>query len=158
MTDHTPKNAQTEKEWADLQRDLDTLGEQLGSLRQHTAALGETVVANLEARYQDVRSRALGFRNATETQFEAMRQLAMEQAAQTQSTLTETGLKSAEMAKETARQAWERAEPLRQGAQEVGKGFVRAWSELAASFGKAAEKIQTEKDTPPTGEQGHKPS
>ena len=157
MTDRTPKNDQTDKEWANLQRDLDTLGEQLGSLRDHTAALGETVVATLEARYQDVRSRALGYRNATETQFEAMRQLAMEQATQTQSTLTEAGLKSAEVAKETARQAWDKAEPLRQGAQEVGKGFVRAWSELAASFGKAAEKVQAEKDAP-SGEEGHKPS
>jgi hypothetical protein len=158
MTDHTPKNDQAEKEWADLQRDLDTLGEQLGSLRDHTSALGETVVATLEARYQDVRNRALGYRKATESQFEEMRKLAMAQAAQTQSTLTEAGLKSAEKAKETARQAWERAEPLRQGAQEVGKGLVRAWSELAASFGKAAEKIQTEKDTAASGEEGHKPS
>ena len=35
MTDKTPANDQAEKEWADLQRDLDTLGEQLGSLRDH---------------------------------------------------------------------------------------------------------------------------
>src|SRR5680860_572725 len=153
---NTPKNDQTDKEWANLQRDLDTLGDQLGSLRDHTAALGETAVANLEARYQDVRNKSLSFRNATESQFEAMRQMAMEQASQTQSTLSEAGTKSAEVAKETARQAWERSEPLRQGAQEVGKGFVRAWSELAASFGKAAEKVQTEKNTPPTGEEGHK--
>ena len=73
---------------------------------------------------------------------EAMRQLALAQAAQTQSTLSETTAKSAEMAKDTARQMWDRSQPLRQGAQEVGQGLVRAWSELAASFGKAAEKIQ----------------
>jgi predicted nucleic acid-binding Zn-ribbon protein len=161
MTDQTPKNKQADKEWADLQRDLDTLGDQLGSLRDHTAALGETVVANLEARYKDVRSRSMSFRNATEAQFEEMRKLAMEQAAQTQSTLTETAMKSAEMAKETTLQAWERAEPLRQGAQEVGKGFARAWSELAASFGKAAEKIQPEpsdKAAPAAGKKGRKPS
>ena len=155
MTD-TPKNDdQANKEWADLQRDLDTLGEQLGSLRNHTAALGDTVVANLEAGYQDVKTRALNFRHATEAQLEANRQAALRQASQTQSTLTEAGMKSAEMAKDTARQAWERAEPLRQGAQEVGKGFIRAWSELSASFGKAAEKIQTEKAA--EGEEGHKP-
>ncbi|HUU24248.1 MAG TPA: hypothetical protein VMW68_01590 [Methyloceanibacter sp.] len=157
MTKETPKNDQAEKEWADLQRDLDTLGEQLGSLRDHTSALGDTVVASLEAQYQDVRNRALGFRGATEAQLEDMRKLALAQAAQTQSTLAETGAKSAEMAKETARQAWEKAEPLRQGAQEVGKGFVRAWGELAASFGKAAEKVQSEKDKAVTGEETHKP-
>ena len=154
----TPKNVQAEKEWADLQRDLDTLGEQLKSLRYHTTALGETAVANLEARYQEVRNRALGFRTATEAQVEEMRKMAMEQAAQTQSTLTEAGMRSAEIAKDTARQMWERSEPLRQGAQEVGQGLVRAWSELAASFGKAAERIQAERAKNAAGEEGHKPS
>jgi hypothetical protein len=51
---------------------------------------------------------------------------------------------------------WDRAEPLRQGAQEVGQGFVRAWSEIAASFGKAAEKVQSERDKAATGEENHK--
>jgi predicted nucleic acid-binding Zn-ribbon protein len=156
MTNETQKLEKAEKEWADLQRDLDTLGEQLNSLREHTAALGGTVVADMESRFQDVRAHALGFRSATEEQFEALRKLAMEQAAQTQSTITETGLKSAEMAKDTARQMWDRAEPLRQGAQEVGQGFVRAWSEIAASFGKAAEKVQSERDKTATGEENHK--
>jgi predicted nucleic acid-binding Zn-ribbon protein len=161
MNDDTPKNEQADKEWADLQRDLDALGEQLGSLRDHTAALGETVVANLESRYQDVRNRSLSFRNTTEAQFEAMRQAAMQQAAATQSSLTEASVKSAEMAKDTARQVWERSEPLRQGAQEVGQGFIRAWSEIAASFGKAADKIQTaaaQKPASSASEEGHKPN
>jgi len=69
---------------------------------------------------------------------------------ETQASLTEAG-------KDTARQMWERSEPLRQGAQEVGKGFVRAWSELATSFGKAAEKVQSEKDKAAAGEE-HKTS
>lgn len=150
MTDNSPKDQQAEKEWADLQRDLDTLGQQLGSLRDHTAALGETLVGNLEAQFQDVRNRALGFRSATEAQVEEMRKTAVQQAMETQASLTEAG-------KDTARQMWERSEPLRQGAQEVGKGFVRAWSELATSFGKAAEKVQSEKDKAAAGEE-HKTS
>lgn len=158
MTDETQKFEKAEKEWADLQRDLDTLGEQLKSLREHTAALGETVVKDMETRFQEVRAHALGFRSATEEQFESLRKLAVEQAAHTQSTLTETGMRSAEMAKDTARQMWERAEPLRQGAQEVGQGFIRAWSEIAASFGKAAEKVQSERDKAATGEENHKTS
>lgn len=144
----TPNTDRADKEWADLQRDLDTLGEQLGSLRDHSAALGDTLVNELETRFQEVRDRTLNFRNATEAQFEALRQLAMQQASETQSSLTEAGMKSADAAKETARQVWERSEPLRLGAQEVGQGFVRAWTEIAASFGKAAEKIQSEKDKP----------
>ncbi|MGH6734657.1 MAG: hypothetical protein ACRECX_01055 [Methyloceanibacter sp.] len=155
MTDKTPANDQADKDWADLQRDLDTLGEQLGSLRSHTAALGETLVADLEARFQDVRNRSLTFRNATETQLETLRQQAMQQAS-------EAGAKSAEIAKDTARQMWERSEPLRQGAQEVGQGLVRAWSEIAASFGKAADKYQQaaaqKRTETSTGEEGHTPS
>ncbi|HUW74944.1 MAG TPA: hypothetical protein VMW05_13160 [Methyloceanibacter sp.] len=158
MTDETQKFEKAEKEWADLQRDLDTLGAQLSSLQEHTAALGGTVVKDMESRFQDVRAHALGFRSATEEQFESLRKLAMEQAAQTQNTLTESGMKSAEMAKDTARQMWERSEPLRQGAQEVGQGFIRAWSEIAASFGTAAEKVRTEKEKAAAAEETHKTS
>ena len=39
---------------------------------------------------------------------------------------------------------WERAEPLRQGAKDVGEGLGRAWVELSASFGKAAGRLQTD--------------
>ncbi len=45
---------------------------------------------------------------------------------------------------EAARQAWERSEPLRQGAKDVGEGLARAWTELRASFGKAAGRLHTE--------------
>lgn len=158
MTKNPHKSDQADKNWADLQRDLDTLGEQLGSLREHSAALGDTLLASLDAHFQDVRNRALGYRTATEEQVETMRKLAVEQAQATQNTLTASGMKSAAKAKDTARQLWDRAEPLRQGAQEVGHGLVRAWSELAASFGKAAEKVQADKDKAATGKESHKPS
>jgi hypothetical protein len=158
MTNQTPQNDQTQKEWADLQRDLDTLGEQLGSLRDHTTALGSTLVADLEARYQDVRNRTLSFHNAAESQVDELRKRALEQAAQTQSTLAETSMKSAEKAKNTARQVWENSQPLRHGAQEVGHGLVRAWSEIATSFGKAAEKIQAERAKSPAREESQTPS
>ena len=167
MTDETPKTDTTadtaktdaaRQEWADLQRDLDTLGEQLTSLRDHTATLGATLVTDLESRFHDVRNRALGFHSATEAQADALRKAALDQAAQTQTTLTEAGMKSAEMAKDTARQMWERAAPLRVGAQEVGQGLLRAWSEIAASFGKAAEKIQSERAKSPAREESQTPS
>jgi len=151
MTDQPPQNEKAQKEWADLQRDLDTLGEQLKSLRDHSTALGNTLVSDLEARFQDVRSRALSFHNAAESQVDDLRKAALAQAAQTQN-------KSAEMAKDTARQMWDRSEPLRLGAQEVGQGLVRAWSEIATSFGKAAEKVQTERTKSATGEESQKPS
>ena len=158
MTNETPKNEQAQKEWDDLQHNLDTLGEQLRSLHDHSAALGDTLVSELEARYQDVRNRALSLHNATESQIDELRKAAMEQAMQTQSTLAETSAKSAEMAKDTARQMWERSEPFRQGAQEVGQGLTRAWAELVASFGKAAEKVQSERTKSSAREESEKPS
>ena len=158
MTNDTQKTEQAQKEWDDLQRDLDTLGEQLNSLRDHTSALGDTLVADLQARYQDVRNRALGFHGATQSHAEELRKAALAQAEEAQNTLTETGMKSADKAKDAARQMWERSEPFRMGAQEVGQGLVRAWSEIAASFGKAAEKIQSERAKSPAREESQTPS
>jgi hypothetical protein len=155
MTKRTPKKTPADKEWADLQRDLETLGEQLGSLSDHSAKLGKTVVANLDAQYKSVKRRAATYRRVKEAQLNAAHEAASQQAALTQNTLTDAGVKSAAMAKDTAKQVWERSEPLRQGAQEVGHGLVRAWSEIATSFGKAAEKIQTDKVA---GQHGHKAS
>ena len=128
MTKRTQKKTPADKEWADLQRDLETLGEQLGSLSDHTATLGKTVVANLDAQYKDVKKRATTYRRVKEAELNAAHQAALQQVTETQNTLTDAGAKSATMAKDTARQVWERSEPLRQGAQEVGHGLVRAWS------------------------------
>lgn len=157
-TTKADKAKQAETEWNDLQRELETLGEQVKSLRDHAGALGETVLGNMELRFQDVLSRAHAYRNTTAAQVEELHKHALNQAVQTQSSLSEQSKKSAEMAKDKARELWESAEPLRQGAQEVGQGFLRAWSEIAASFGKAAEKVQAErtKDAPEDG--GSKPT
>lgn len=160
MTEQTTKTEaaeQADKEWDDLRHELETLGEQVRALREHAGTLGETVLGNMELRFQDVLSRAHAYRNTTESQMEELRQLALSQADETQKSLKETGMKSAEMAKDKAREMWERAEPLRQGAQEVGHGFLRAWTELAASFGKAAEKMQTEKTKETAGTDESKP-
>ncbi|BAQ17251.1 hypothetical protein GL4_1797 [Methyloceanibacter caenitepidi] len=152
----TDKTKLAEKEWDDLQRDLETLGDQVKSLRDHAGALGETVLGNMELRFQDVLSRANAYRNTTAAQIEELQKMALDQADQTQATLTEQGKKSAAMAKDKARELWDRAEPLRQGAQEVGNGFLRAWSEIAASFGKAAEKVQTERTKDSTDDKSSK--
>ncbi len=135
---------QADKEWSEFQRDLDTLGRQLAALQVHTAALGSHVVASLEARFQDVKNRAMSFRQATEQQLEQARQTAWQQASEAEGAFSEARVRSTEAAREAARQVWERSEPLRQGARDVGDGLVRAWSELRASFGKAAGRLHSE--------------
>jgi hypothetical protein len=131
----TPAQSKADKEWSELQRDLDMLGRQLAELSMHTAQLGEHFLASLQARFKDVQERAATYRNATEQQFEEMRRTAQSQA---ESTFNDMRARSAEAAK----QVWERAEPLRQGARDVGEGMLRAWSEIRASFGKAAGRLQ----------------
>ncbi|MGH6865899.1 MAG: hypothetical protein ACREDO_06985 [Methyloceanibacter sp.] len=133
-----------DKEWSALQQDLDTLGIQLAALRNHTAALGDDVITNLQARYDDVRRRTMEFRTATETQLDAARLSAWRQASQAEGAFNDARLRSSEMAKDTARQMWERSEPLRQGARDVGEGLAKAWSEILTSFGKAAGRLQTD--------------
>jgi len=136
----TKTETQADKEWTEFERDLDTLGRQLASLQQHTAALGSQLVSTLEARFEDVKARAQSFRQAREQELEQMRLTAQQQA---ESTFSEARMRSAE----AARQAWERSEPLRQGAKDVGEGLARAWTELRASFGKAAGRLHTESTT-----------
>jgi hypothetical protein len=129
--------AKADKEWSEFQRDLDTLGRQLAELGTHSAALGEHFLASLQARFQEVQSHAYSFKQAADEQLK-------QQADAAQGSFNEARLRSTEAAKDAARQVWERSEPLRQGAKDVGEGLSRAWGELRASLGKAAQRLQTE--------------
>ena len=134
---------QADKEWSEFERDLDTLGHQLAALQMHTAALGSQLVSSLEARFQEVKDRAQSFRQAREQELEQVRQTAWQQAREAEGAFSDVRQRSSE----AARQVWERAEPLRQGAKDVGEGLARAWVELRASFGKAAGRLNTESQT-----------
>jgi hypothetical protein len=134
--------ARAEREWSEFERDLDSLGRQLAQLQSHTATLGGHLVASLQAHFEDVKSRAASFRRAREAELEEARRSAQYQA---ESAFSDARARSAE----AARQVWERSEPLRQGAKDVGEGLARAWVELRASFGKAAQRLQTESEVPP---------
>jgi hypothetical protein len=134
---------QADKQWSEFERDLDTLGHQLAALQMHTAALGSQLVSSLEARFQEVKDRAQSFRQAREQELEQVRQTAWRQAREAEGAFSEVRQRSSE----AARQVWERSEPLRQGAKDVGEGLARAWVELRASFGKAAGRLNTESQT-----------
>jgi DNA polymerase III gamma/tau subunit len=136
----TKTESQADKEWVELERDLDTLGRQLASLQAHTAALGDQLVSSLEARFEEVKARAQSFSQARQLELEQVRQRATREA---ESAFSEARQRSAE----AARQMWERSEPLRQGAKDVGEGLARAWTELRASFGKAAGRLHAESPT-----------
>ncbi len=140
----TQGGTRADKEWSDFQQDLETLGRQLAELQMHTASLGSHVVSALEARFQEVKAQAAKFRQASEQQLDDARRAAWQQARETEGTFNEARVRSAEAARDAARQMWERSEPLRQGARDVGEGLVRAWSELSASFGKAANRLRTD--------------
>jgi len=139
-TPDTNRQNRADKEWSELQNDLDMLGRQLAELSTHTAQLGEHFLASLQARFQDVKAQADTYKRATEQQIEDISQTA---ASQAERTFSDIRSRSADAAK----QVWERSEPLRQGARDVGEGMVRAWSEIRASFGKAAGRLYNE-ETP----------
>ena len=139
----TRSETQADKEWSEFERDLDTLGHQLAALQVHTATLGSHLVSSLEARFQEVKNRAQSFRQARELELEQVRLSAQQQA---DSAFSEARARSTE----AARQVWERSEPLRQGAKDVGEGLARAWTELRASFGKAAGRLHTEESSTAT--------
>ncbi len=136
----TKTETKADKEWTEFERDLDTLGHQLAALQAHTAVLGGQLVSSLEARFQEVKSRAQNFRQASELELQQIRERAAKEA---ENTFSDARQRSTE----AARQMWERSEPLRQGAKDVGEGLARAWTELRASFGKAAGRLHTESTT-----------
>lgn len=142
----TSNETQADKEWSAFERDLDNLGRHLAALQVHTAALGSHLVSSLEAGFEDVKNRAASFRQARELELDQVRQAAWQQAREAESTFAEARARSTE----AARQMWERAEPLRQGAKDVGEGLLRAWGEVRASFGKAAGRLHTESDSSTT--------
>lgn len=142
----TRSETQADKEWSEFERDLDTLGRQLAALQVHTAALGIHLVSSLEARFEEVKNRAQSFRQARELELEQVRQAAWQQAREAEGAFSEARMRSTE----AARQVWEKSEPLRQGAKDVGEGLARAWTELRASFGKAAGRLHTESQTSAT--------
>jgi phage tail tape-measure protein len=150
----SPKEeTKADKEWSQFERDLETLGRQLASLQEHTGALGVQLVSTLEASFEEMKNRAESFSEARAHELDQVREAARQQAREAESTLNDMRQRSSE----TARQMWERSEPLRQGAADVGVGLARAWAELRASFGKAAERLQTEAPangtTPATSEE-----
>jgi hypothetical protein len=140
---HSTRESKADKEWSEFERDLDSLGRQLAALQEHTATLGTYLVSSLEARFEDVRTRAQSFHQARALELDELRRTATREA---ESAFGDMRQRSTE----AARQVWERSEPLRQGAKDVGEGLARAWVELRASIGKAAGRLHTE--TPVNGQ------
>ena len=132
------EDARVEAAWSDLQRDLDTLGRQLNELRNHSATLGEDLVNSVQASFDQVKGRTQQWQDLTLKQLDEFRNTAFRQAGDVQNAYGDVRAKS----QEAARQVWERSEPLRQGAKDVGEGLVRAWTEVRASLGKAASRLQ----------------
>jgi hypothetical protein len=133
--------------WSEFQRDLEAFGHQISELWSHRAVLGDHLIQNLEAQYQKIMIGADALKKATEQKMK----LASRRGAEAQGIFRDMRARS----KATAFEMWERAEPLREGARDVGEGLVRAWGELRASFGKAANRLSSseEPDSPPASEQ-----
>ncbi len=136
--------AEAREAWDAFQRDLDVLGRQLAELGTHGAALGEQVLSSLQAHFQEVKDRATSYKAAAEQEVDSFRRTAQVEA---ENTFEDVKARSTEAAK----QMWEKAQPLREGAKDVGEGLLRAWSELRASFGKAAQRLQEEKQAAANG-------
>jgi hypothetical protein len=132
------EDARVEAARSDLQRDLDTLGRQLNELRNHSATLGEDLVNSVQASFDQVKGRTQQWQDLTLKQLDEFRNTAFRQAGDVQNAYGDVRAKS----QEAARQVWERSEPIRQGAKDVGEGLVRAWTEVRASLGKAASRLQ----------------
>jgi len=116
-----------EEKWAEFVRNLEMLGAQLSELSSHPAVLGDHFIQRLNTQYQTVCNRADVWKQTTDQQIDAIRKLADYQGREAQGTFRDIRARS----KATAFEMWERSEPLRQGAQDVGEGLVRALGRIA---------------------------
>jgi hypothetical protein len=128
-TQSTKSETKADKEWSEFERDLESLGRQLAELQIHTAALGTQLVRSLEAGFEEVKHRAERFRKEREVEIEEMRRRATSEAENSFADMRQRST-------EAARQMWERAEPLRQGAKDVGED----WAGLGSSSGPRSAK------------------
>lgn len=128
--------------WSEFERELETLGHHLSELWSHKAVLGDDLIRTIQAQYTETRIRANVWKHATEQQISEIRRTTREQIG---------GSRFGDMrarSKATAFEMWERSEPLREGARDVGDGLVRAWAELRASFAKAATRLSSSEAVP----------
>src|SRR5262245_4195286 len=128
-----------EEKWTKFEHDFEILGNQLSELSSHAAVLGDHLIQRLDAQYLTVRNRADAWKQTTDQQINEFRKLAFHGGRDAQRAFSDIRARS----KATAVEMWERSEPFRQGAQDVGEGLVRAWAELRASFGKAANRLSS---------------
>jgi hypothetical protein len=139
------------EKWTEFTRELEMLGHYLSELSSQRT-VGDDLIQRLNAQYRTVRTHADVWKQSTDQQIDELWKLACHQNREAQGAFSDIRARS----KATAFEMWERSQPLRQGAQDVGEGLVRAWAELRASFGKAANRISSsETDMSPrsTGEQ-----
>ena len=144
---HFLSGTEGKEKWTDFTRELEMLGQHLSELSSQRT-MGDDHIQRLNAQYRTVRTHADVSKQSTDQQIDELRKLACHQSRDVQGTLSDI------RAKATAFEMWERSQPLRQGAQDVGEGLVRAWAELRASFGKAANRIsssETDMSPRPTG-------
>ncbi len=129
---------QADKEWSEFERDLDTLGRQLAALQVHTASLGSA--SRVEPRG------ALPRGESPRALLQAGARGRARAGAPHRSTAGRKHLQRCAhpLHRGRASRCGSSSEPLRQGAKDVGEGLARAWTELRASFGKAAGRLQTE--------------
>ena len=90
----TSSEIQADKEWSEFERDLDILGRQLAALQVHTATLGTDLVSSLEARFNEVKTRAQNLQQARQAELDQVRQTAWQHTRQAESAFSEDRMRS----------------------------------------------------------------
>lgn len=139
-------------DWDRLQAELNLWGRKLDELGRQSERVGESLVNDLQARYQDLVREAEALRSKTDAEInEACRELEKMQAqAEEQSAsivdsakanMKQTASTAMEMSKDIRERTSETTSKMADSAQQLGTGFFRAWQELNKGFQRAYERL-----------------
>ena len=151
-TQTNPDNTTRSADWDRLQAELKLWGRKLDELGQQSERVGEGIVNDLQARYQDLVKEAEALQSKTDAEInEARRELekvqaeAEEQSASMVAMAKENVKKSANTAMDKSKDIRERTSEatskMAGSAQQLGTGFSRAWQELNKGFQRAYERL-----------------
>lgn len=147
-TGQQPPGTTRSDDWSRLEAELRLWGRKLDELRQQSDRVGDSVIAELQRRYETLTRETEALKQSTDREIQEARE-ELERAktkAQAQSnsmvgTTVSNAKEGARSAREISRRVGKRtgqtAKAMSKGARHVGAGFARAWSELRKGFQQA---------------------
>lgn len=147
-TGQQPPGTTRSGDWSRLETELKLWGRKLDELRQQSDRVGDSVIAELQRRYETLTKETEALKRSTDREIrlarEELERTKTQAQAQSHSRVGTTVSKAKEGARSVreisqgiGKRTGETARAMSKGARHLGAGFARAWSELRKGFQQA---------------------